>query len=258
MQPELLRGGKFVLTLRTEPILAFPVEGGTNRSIQSYFGAVRDGGRRDHHGIDIFAKRGTPVIAATDGVVRSISPNNLGGNVVWLSDGARGQSLYYAHLDRHAVTQGQRVRAGDTVGFVGNSGTRAPRRPTCTSGSIAGGGGRSIRCRMCGCPWLPFQRSASTPAGSAARDRADCRCGGAPRAWPGQRGAAARVPRHVVAGDGREQRVVPVQFEDGTAGYLTEGALRITRDGDARDSTLTSRSRSAFQLMRCTGRQQTS
>ncbi|MES2524435.1 MAG: M23 family metallopeptidase [Gemmatimonadota bacterium] len=129
LQPELLRGGKFVLEMRTEPMLAFPVEGGTNRSIQSLFGAVRDGGRRDHHGIDIFAPRGTPVLASSAGVVRSISPNRLGGNVVWLSDSERGQSLYYAHLDRHFVAAGARVRTGDTLGFVGNTGNARTTAP---------------------------------------------------------------------------------------------------------------------------------
>ncbi len=110
VQPELLRSGAYTLTLTTEPSLAFPVSGKSNKAVQSFFGAERDAGARLHKGIDIFAPRGTPVLAATRGVVRSISPNNLGGNVVWLSDSDRGQTLYYAHLDRHNVVEGQRVR----------------------------------------------------------------------------------------------------------------------------------------------------
>lgn len=129
LQPELLRDGRYFVEVRTAAILAFPVEGGTNRAVQSLFGVDRDGGRRRHHGIDIFAPRGTPVLAATDGYVRSIEPNNLGGNVVWLADPERGQTLYYAHLDRHAVTAGIRVRAGDTLGFVGNTGNARTTRP---------------------------------------------------------------------------------------------------------------------------------
>jgi peptidoglycan LD-endopeptidase LytH len=129
LQPELLRSGRFDLTIATEPTLAFPVEGHGNAAIQSLFGVARDGGRRAHHGIDIFAPRGTPVLAGTDGVVRSIAPNELGGNVVWLSDEQRGQTLYYAHLDRHHVAAGQRVRTGDTLGFVGNTGNARSTPP---------------------------------------------------------------------------------------------------------------------------------
>ena len=129
LQAELLRSGRYDLTLRAEPSLSFPVQGGGNRAVLSFFGADRDAGRRSHHGIDIFAARGTPVLAAADGFVRSTSPNELGGNVVWLRDDMRGQTLYYAHLDRHAVSAGQRVRIGDTLGFVGNTGNARTTRP---------------------------------------------------------------------------------------------------------------------------------
>jgi murein DD-endopeptidase MepM/ murein hydrolase activator NlpD len=128
LQPELLRSGGFTLTLSTEPTLAFPVAGRDSRAVKSFFGADRDAGARRHHGIDIFAPRGTPVIAATRGTVRSTRPNNLGGNVIWLSDYERGQTLYYAHLDRHIVSPGQQVEIGDTLGFVGNTGNARSTR----------------------------------------------------------------------------------------------------------------------------------
>src|SRR5687768_7150455 len=60
LQPELLRGGRYTLTLQSAASLAFPVSGRDGRAAQSFFGAARDGGRRTHHGIDIFAPRGTP------------------------------------------------------------------------------------------------------------------------------------------------------------------------------------------------------
>jgi murein DD-endopeptidase MepM/ murein hydrolase activator NlpD len=119
-QTELLRGGRFTATLRLAPILAFPVANGRERDIGSWFGAPRDGGR-EHHGVDIFARRGTPVLAATAGRVTRIAVNNLGGNIVWLRDD-RGYSFYYAHLDRSTVAEGAEVLAGDTVGMVGNTG----------------------------------------------------------------------------------------------------------------------------------------
>ncbi|GIS80713.1 MAG: hypothetical protein CM1200mP14_22790 [Gammaproteobacteria bacterium] len=59
LQPELLRGGTYTVTLQLEAQLAFPVEGYGVRSIQSVFGADRDAGRRSHDGVDIFARRGT-------------------------------------------------------------------------------------------------------------------------------------------------------------------------------------------------------
>jgi len=127
-QPELLRGGRFRASLRLAPTLAFPVQPGTDRDIGSRFGAPRDAGARSHHGIDIFAKRGTPVVAAASGVVSRVNETNLGGKVVWLRD-VSGNSLYYAHLDSQAVSSGTRVSAGDTLGFVGNTGNARTTPP---------------------------------------------------------------------------------------------------------------------------------
>lgn len=128
VQPELLRGGRYAVTIVVGPTLAFPVHGRDTMAIRSRYGAPRDAGRRRHEGLDIFAPRGTPVLAAADGVVRSTRSNRLGGNVVWLRDDL-GRSHYYAHLERHAVTRGVRVRTGDTIGFVGNSGNARTTPP---------------------------------------------------------------------------------------------------------------------------------
>ena len=72
--------------------------------------------------MDIFAPRGTPALAAIDGYVSRVGTNNLGGNVIFLSDQSHGINLYYAHLDSFNVAQGKRVHLGDTLGFVGNTG----------------------------------------------------------------------------------------------------------------------------------------
>jgi len=141
VQPELLRSGRFEITIRIDPMLAFPVDGRGNSAVQSLFGVARDGGRREHHGIDIFAPRGTPVIAAADGFVRSTTPSNLGGKVVWLRDQQRGQSLYYAHLDSQLVSPGQQVSMGDTIGFVGNTGNARTTRPHLHFGIYSRGRG---------------------------------------------------------------------------------------------------------------------
>lgn len=122
IQPELLRSGQYVLSITRDPLLAFPVEGRNSKQISSFWGANRDAGRRSHEGVDIFAPRGTPALAAIDGYVSRVGTNNLGGNVVFLSDRSHGINLYYAHLDSFNVAQGKRVQRGDTLGFVGNTG----------------------------------------------------------------------------------------------------------------------------------------
>jgi murein DD-endopeptidase MepM/ murein hydrolase activator NlpD len=94
----------------------------TPRAIQSVFGAQRDAGQRLHEGIDIFAPRGTPVVAATDGWVGNALTNGLGGNVIWVWNPLAGTRTYYAHLGRHEAHPGQRVMAGEVVGYVGNTG----------------------------------------------------------------------------------------------------------------------------------------
>ncbi len=128
-QPELLRHGHFQITLRTEPTFVFPVSGRGMPDVGSVYGDPRDAGARRHHGIDIFAPRGTPVIAATDGTVSRVSVTAVGGRVVWLRDGRRSQSLYYAHLDSQLVSRGMRVEIGDTLGLVGNTGNARTTPP---------------------------------------------------------------------------------------------------------------------------------
>jgi murein DD-endopeptidase MepM/ murein hydrolase activator NlpD len=129
IQPELFATGAISVAHARRAALLFPVLGAGRRNIQSLFGASRSSGRREHQGIDIFAPHGTPAVAASDGWISSTSPNALGGNVVWLWDSARGHTLYYAHLDRHAVSAGQRVRKGDVVGFIGNTGNARTTAP---------------------------------------------------------------------------------------------------------------------------------
>ena len=129
LQPELLRGGNYTVTLQLEAQLAFPVEGYGVRSIQSVFGADRDAGRRSHDGVDIFARRGTPVLATSAGRVNRVQVTNLGGKVVWLRDPIRNSNIYFAHLDSQAVSRGQEVEIGDTLGFVGNTGNARTTPP---------------------------------------------------------------------------------------------------------------------------------
>jgi peptidoglycan LD-endopeptidase LytH len=139
IQPELFRGGIYNLTITYSATLAFPLPEKTTRNIASFWGDGRDGGRRKHEGIDIFAPRGTPVVAVTSGRVSRVGENRLGGKVVNVSGG--GYSYYYAHLDSQMVRSGQRVEIGDTLGLVGNTGNAITTAPHLHFGIYGGGRG---------------------------------------------------------------------------------------------------------------------
>jgi len=138
LQPELLRSGRFTIVERTLASLPFPVSGLTAAAVQSEFGASRDAGRREHEGIDIFASRGTPVVAVVDGHAGT-GTNGLGGNVVWLREGLTGRRFYYAHLDKWAIDGSASVRAGDVLGYVGNTGNARTTSPHLHFGIYEGG-----------------------------------------------------------------------------------------------------------------------
>ena len=103
--------------------LRMPVVGVRNRDLQDSWGDPRDGGERRHKGIDIFAKKGTEVVAVADGFISYIGEQPKGGRCLWLTT-ENGTSFYYAHLDRWAagMYEGMEVQAGDLLGYVGNTG----------------------------------------------------------------------------------------------------------------------------------------
>jgi murein DD-endopeptidase MepM/ murein hydrolase activator NlpD len=76
-----------------------------------------------HHGEDIFAPLGAPILAVADGTVFSVGWNRVGGWRLWLRD-REGNEFYYAHLSAFspAAVNGTDVRAGTVLGFVGNTG----------------------------------------------------------------------------------------------------------------------------------------
>lgn len=100
----------------------FPVDGGA--SYVDTYGANRsdiyDGW---HHGDDLFAPLGTPVVAVANGKLSLVGWNELGGWRVWLTDG-KGNSFYYAHLAGYAqwILKHHQVRAGQVLGFLGRTG----------------------------------------------------------------------------------------------------------------------------------------
>lgn len=122
VQPELLRGGRYTFDVAVDASLGFPVAGHSSMHIHSFWGAPRDGGRRLHKGVDVFAKKGTPVVAISDGYVARITETVVGGKVIWVRDSKRNQAYYYAHLDEFLIDEYARVEKGDTLGTVGNTG----------------------------------------------------------------------------------------------------------------------------------------
>jgi murein DD-endopeptidase MepM/ murein hydrolase activator NlpD len=100
----------------------FPVDSGAS------YGDTYGGVRNDiydgwHHGDDLFAPLGTPVVAVANGKLSLVGWNRLGGWRLWLTDGA-GNSFYYAHLAGYSrwILTHPRVRAGEVVGFLGRTG----------------------------------------------------------------------------------------------------------------------------------------
>jgi murein DD-endopeptidase MepM/ murein hydrolase activator NlpD len=100
----------------------FPVYGPSGYG--DTFGAPRsDVSGGWHHGDDIFAPLGAPILAVANGTVFSVGWNDVGGYRLWLRDRG-GNEFYYAHLSAYTTlaVDGRNVKAGDVLGFVGNTG----------------------------------------------------------------------------------------------------------------------------------------
>ena len=110
--------------------LLVPVEGLAPDDLDDTFNARRSGGRT-HRAIDIMAPRGTPVLAISDGEITRVHTNRLGGKVLYLRSYGGEYDFYYAHLDAYApgLEEGQTVRQGDVLGFVGNTGNARSTPP---------------------------------------------------------------------------------------------------------------------------------
>ncbi len=155
LQPELFHSGDYTVSITAGPSLTFPVSGNKAKA-GSFWGAARDGGKRKHEGVDIFAPKGTPVIASADGIITSVKEGGIGGKTVWLRPSDRNISLYYAHLDEQSVQAGQRVKKGDLIGTVGNTGNARTTPPHLHFGVYGYGGATD--------PWPFVNKTVKQPA----------------------------------------------------------------------------------------------
>ena len=111
--------------------LKIPVEGVDDDDLHDTFSDSRGGGRA-HEAIDILAPRHTQVLAVDDGVIKKLfNSKGGGGTTIYQFDPTETYCYYYAHLDRYAANlrEGQHVRRGDVIGYVGTTGNAPPTVP---------------------------------------------------------------------------------------------------------------------------------
>ena len=122
-----VRASEADAALMRERLLMVPVAGVRPDQVRDTFDDARGGGRT-HRAIDILVPRGTPVVAADEGIVFKVRENRAGGRTVYMLDPERRLVYYYAHLERWAdgLAEGQVLAKGDVIGYVGTTGN-APR-----------------------------------------------------------------------------------------------------------------------------------
>jgi murein DD-endopeptidase MepM/ murein hydrolase activator NlpD len=124
LAPEPASGGEL-----EERDLVIPVEGVQPESLTRQFSEQR--GSRMHEAIDILAPRNTPVRAVEDGTIARLFHSKAGGITIYQFDPTERFCYYYAHLERYAdgLGEGDRVRKGQTIGYVGTSGNAPEDTP---------------------------------------------------------------------------------------------------------------------------------
>jgi murein DD-endopeptidase MepM/ murein hydrolase activator NlpD len=110
--------------------LLLPVRGVDVRKLTDTFDDARDETRR-HEALDIFAPRGTPVLAVEDGTIEKLFTSKLGGLTIYEFDPTRTYAYYYAHLDAYAADLREKahVARGQVLGYVGTTGNAPKNTP---------------------------------------------------------------------------------------------------------------------------------
>jgi murein DD-endopeptidase MepM/ murein hydrolase activator NlpD len=109
--------------------LLFPVPAVSPSAMSDSFADRR--GFRTHQAVDILAPRGSAVVAVDDGTLARLSSSAAGGISIYQFDTAERYCFFYAHLERYApgLTEGQAVKRGLLLGYVGTTGNAAADAP---------------------------------------------------------------------------------------------------------------------------------
>lgn len=107
------------------PPSIFPIQNGSKDDITAVYGPGFHHPIKKkkvfHHGIDIRAKIGTPILATADGTISTAQNKGNWGNLIVVSH-ADGYQTWYAHLKGFNVEENQQVKKGQIIGYSGNSG----------------------------------------------------------------------------------------------------------------------------------------
>jgi peptidoglycan LD-endopeptidase LytH len=111
--------------------LLVPVQGIGREQLHDTFRDPRGGGARPHGALDIMAPRNTPVLAVEDGKIQKLFTSDQGGLTIYQFDPSETYAYYYAHLQRYTdgLEEGQTVRKGQVIGYVGTTGNAGPDSP---------------------------------------------------------------------------------------------------------------------------------
>ena len=109
--------------------LVIPVDDVDRNDLHDTYSDAR--GSRVHEALDILAPRGTHVVAVEDGRIEKLFTSKAGGLTIYQFDPTKTFAYYYAHLDHYAngLVEGQTVKRGDVIGYVGSTGNASPDAP---------------------------------------------------------------------------------------------------------------------------------
>ncbi len=219
-QPKVEAKGNFNLTIQLEAGLGFPIDPVAKPSIGSLWGDPRDGGARKHEGIDIFAARGSKILAGADGVIGYVDETDIGGKVISLRPKGYNISLYHAHLDEQLVTAGQSVKKGQVIGTVGNTGNAKTTAPHLHFGIYGNGGAVDP---------LYFVKKAANPSPAVTKklnDKLEFSSSNKLYPGPSTKNPYAIKGNFVATTQGYGKGFYRVVLENGSKGYVREVDLR--------------------------------
>lgn len=210
----------YTVTLAARPSLAYPATNPAKNRIGSVWGDARDGGARRHEGVDIFAPKGSPALAASSGRITRLTNGGIGGKTVWLRPDNHAVSLYYAHLDSQWVREGDYVRTGDTLGQIGNTGNARYTAAHLHFGIYTSGGAINPA------PFIRFRDTATRASGVPADLPGTLKTLREPVALRSGPGADSRVLRHAPSGTqvlilARTADQIRMQIADSITGWTS-------------------------------------